>query len=152
MIRVAVGPEDFDAGALLDELGRTGGGGIANFIGIVRGEGDLVELRLDHYPGMTERVLTELAEQATSRWDLLGATIVHRIGPLVPGDRIVLVATAAHHRAAALEGCAFLIDQLKTEAPFWKHERFAGGEGRWVEARVTDEAAAERWTAGAPSS
>ena len=146
MIRIAVGPEDFSPGALLDELGASGGGGLASFIGIVRGDGGLAELRLDHYPGMTERMLTDLAEQATARWALLGATIVHRVGPLVPGDRIVFVGTAARHRAAALDACAFLIDRLKTEAPFWKHERSADGSGRWVEARAADDAAAERWT------
>jgi molybdopterin synthase catalytic subunit len=148
MITVRVGPADFDAAAELAALEATGAGGIASFTGVVRGDGGLVELRLDHYPGMTERSLEALAADAMARWPLLGVTVIHRVGPLVPGDRIVFVAAASRHRAAALEACAFLIDRLKTDAPFWKHERFADGRAAWVEARESDDAAAERWRTG----
>lgn len=145
MIRVVVDTADFDAATELAALEATGAGGVASFTGIVRGDGDLVALRLDHYPGMTERMLTALAEEAAARWPLFAATVIHRVGPLVPGDRIVFVGTASRHRAAALEACAFLIDRLKTDAPFWKHERFADGRENWVEARSSDNEAADRW-------
>jgi molybdopterin synthase catalytic subunit len=145
MIRVCIGPDDFDAGAELATLGTDGVGGIASFIGIVRGGDGLVSLTLEHYPAMTQRALDMLAEQAMARWKLEGVTLIHRVGPMVPGDRIVLVGVAAAHRAAALEGCAFLIDALKTRAPFWKRERFADGRDQWVDARATDDAAAARW-------
>lgn len=147
MIRIEVRPDPFDAGALLADLGRSRAGGLASFIGIVRGEGGLTALRLDHYPGMTERMLQALAEEACRRWPLLDVTIWHRTGPLAPGDPIVFVGTASRHRAAALESCAFLIDRLKTEAPFWKHETFADGTGGWVAARASDDMAAARWQA-----
>lgn len=145
MRQVRVQPEDFDPGALSAALEALGGGGVATFTGLVRGEGGLAELRLDHYPGMTEAALAELAEAAATRWPLAGVTVVHRVGALAPGARIVFVGTASRHRAAALESCAFLIDALKTRAPFWKQERFADGTSRWVEARVADDAAAARW-------
>lgn len=146
MITVRVGGEDFDAGAELARLGATGVGGVASFIGIVRGDGGLVSLTLEHYPAMTQRALETLAEQAVARWGLEGVTIVHRVGAMLPGDRIVFVGTAAAHRAAALESCAFLIDALKTRAPFWKRERFADGRDAWVEARESDDAAVARWS------
>lgn len=145
MIRVTVSDAPFDAGAELDALAHAGVGGIASFIGVVRGDGGLVSLTLDHYPAMTARALEALAAQAAARWALYAATIIHRVGTMVPGDRIVFVGTAAAHRAAALEACAFLIDRLKTDAPFWKRERFADGRDIWVDARDSDEAAAARW-------
>jgi molybdopterin synthase catalytic subunit len=151
MIEVRVQPEPFDPGAELARLEATGGGGVASFTGIVRseegtrGEGGLVALRLDHYPGMTERAMRSIADEATTRWPLLGLVLIHRHGELVPGERIVFVGTAARHRDAALEACAFLIDWLKTKAPFWKQERFADGAARWVEPRAIDDDAAARW-------
>ena len=138
-------PEPFDPGAELARLEAAGGGGVASFTGIVRGEGGLAALRLDHYPGMTERAMTAIADEAAARWPLLGLVLVHRHGELAPGERIVFVGTAARHRGAALEACGFLIDWLKTRAPFWKQERFADGSGRWVEPRADDDAAADRW-------
>jgi molybdopterin synthase catalytic subunit len=147
MIRVQA--EDFDVGAELARLttGRTDVGGVASFVGVVRavtGAGDLQAMTLEHYPGMTERRLAEIEAEALSRWSLTGSVIIHRYGRLLPGERIVLVATASSHRQAALESCQFLIDWLKTKAPFWKLEESAAG-GQWVEARESDDHAAERW-------
>ncbi len=142
-VRVQAGP--FDPGAELVHLEALGGGGVASFTGIVRGEGDLVSLTLDHYPAMTERAMRAIADEAAGRWPLLGLTLIHRHGELFPGERIVFVGTAARHRGAALEACAFLIDWLKTKAPFWKRERMAGGACHWVEPRTADDKAASRW-------
>jgi molybdopterin synthase catalytic subunit len=127
--------------------GRTDVGGVASFLGVCRADDGLTAMVLEHYPGMTERALAQIAAEAEMRWPLLtGCTIVHRVGRILPGEPIVLVLTASSHRAAALESCAFLIDWLKTKAPFWKREEFAGGaEQRWVEARAEDDAAAARW-------
>ncbi|EKM98707.1 MULTISPECIES: molybdenum cofactor biosynthesis protein MoaE [unclassified Acidocella] len=147
MFLVSVQEAEFDSGALLAQLGGDGVGGIASFIGLVRqtASGDLAALRLEHYPGMTEAALTRLLEDARARWDLAGAIVIHRIGRLAVGAPIVFVATASAHRAAALESTAFLIDCLKTGAPFWKAEERLGGETAWVEARAADEAAAASW-------
>ena len=145
MIEVRVAVADFDVGTETDRLAGAGVGGIATFIGVVRGDGGLVSLMLDHYPAMTERALGALAGQATTRWRLAAVTIIHRVGTLHPGERIVFVGTASAHRAAALEACAYLIDRLKTDAPFWKRETFADGRAGWVEARETDNNAAARW-------
>lgn len=145
MKRIAVQPEDFDAAAELAALAALGGGGVASFIGIVRGEGGLVALELEHYPAMTEPQVDRIVDQALERWPLLGVTVIHRVGRLEPGARIVFVGTASRHRTAALESCAFLIDWLKSHAPFWKKEYFADGEGRWVVARAEDEAKAAGW-------
>ncbi len=123
-------------------------GGIASFAGTVRdsaGGRPIVSMTLEHYPGMTERALREIAESAMRRWPLQGCTLIHRVGELRPGEMIVLVLTASPHRHASLEACAYLIDWLKTRAPFWKKERFADGSEAWVDARETDDAAAERW-------
>ncbi len=146
MIRVSLQPEDFDPGALLGDLEAFGGGGVASFSGIVRGEGGLEELMLEHHPTMTLARMEAIAGEAAGRWPLVGLTIVHRHGALRPGERIVFVGTAARHRGAALEACAFLIDWLKTSAPFWKRERFADGTTQWVEAKLEDDAAAARWS------
>jgi molybdopterin synthase catalytic subunit len=145
--RVLVQADPFDMGAEAARLqaGRTDVGGLASFLGICRADGGLVAMELEHYPGMTERALARIAEEACARWPLTGCTVIHRHGRLVPGDPIVLVLTASAHRVAALESCAFLIDWLKTKAPFWKREEFAGGAGRWVEAKAEDDAAADRW-------
>ena len=145
MIRISVQEEAFDTGAELARLEASGGGGIASFTGVVRGDGGLAELFLEHHPTMTRAVLADMTERAAVRWSLLAATLIHRVGALRPGDPIVLVATAARHRRAALEACAALIDLLKTDAPFWKRERFVDGRTSWVEARGEDEAAAARW-------
>lgn len=147
MIRVQ--REGFDVGAELDRLARGNPriGGIASFVGLVRdlGGGDRVSaLTLEHYPGMTEKKLAEIEAEAHRRWPLDAVTIIHRYGRLLPGERIVLVATASPHREAALEACHFLIDWLKTEAPFWKSEETPQGE-RWVEAKAEDDAAKNRW-------
>ena len=145
MIRVVVSTEPFDIGSELGALGQAGVGAIASFIGIVRGDDGLETLTLDHYPGMTEAALTEVAESAKARWALHGVLIYHRVGAMAPGDPIVLVGCTSAHRRDALESCAFVIDRLKTDAPFWKQERFADGREAWVEARATDDAAAARW-------
>jgi molybdopterin synthase catalytic subunit len=145
MIAVRVSPEPFDVGAEIAALGRDGMGAVASFVGIVRGDGGLTALTLEHYPAMTGAALRALADEATSRWKLGGVTLHHRIGRLVPGEPIVLAACASAHRKDALEACAFLIDRLKTDAPFWKRESFADGREVWVEARGSDDAAAARW-------
>lgn len=149
MIRIVVDPAPIDAGAELVRAEAAGAGAVATFTGLVRadadhGEGGVEQLELEHYPGATEAALAALAEAATARWALGAVTIVHRVGPMRPDDRIVFVAAAARHRAAALAACAYLIDRLKTDAPFWKKET-RGAHARWVEARATDDAAAARW-------
>lgn len=144
MIRVSVQPVPIDLATELAAVEVKGAGGIASFTGSVREDGGVTELVLEHYPGMTEAALCDIAEEAFARWDLLAATIVHRVGAMAPGDRIVFVATAAAHRAAALEACAYLIDRLKTDAPFWKRET-RGERAEWVEARGSDAEAAKRW-------
>ena len=147
MIEARVQDVDFDVGAELARLEALGGGGVASFTGIVRGDGGLAALVLEHHPTMTETAMRAICDEAAARWPLLGITAIHRIGALAPGERIVLVAAASPHRAAALEATAFLIDWLKTRAPFWKQERFADGATKWVEARTDDDAAAARWGA-----
>ena len=147
MIRVQ--REDFDIGAELEALtrGNTRIGGVASFVGLVRdlGGGERVAaLNLEHYPGMTERKLEEIEREAHRRWPLDASLVIHRYGRLAPGERIVFVATASPHREAALAACHFLIDWLKTKAPFWKSEETPQGE-RWVEARAEDDAAEKRW-------
>jgi molybdopterin synthase catalytic subunit len=151
MIRVQ--REDFDIGAEIDRLsaGNPRIGGIASFIGLVRdfnSQGDggdqVTALTLEHYPGMTEKKLAEIEAEANQRWPLDASLIIHRYGRLEPGDRIVLVATASPHREAALAACHFLIDWLKTDAPFWKSEETPQGE-RWVAARREDDEATQRW-------
>ena len=147
MIRVQ--REDFEVSAELDRLaaGNHRIGGIASFVGLVRdiaGDDRISALTLEHYPGMTEKKLAEIELEAHRRWPLDASLIIHRYGRLEPGDRIVFVATASPHREAALADCHFLIDWLKTEAPFWKSEETSAGQ-RWGEARVEDDAARARW-------
>ncbi len=144
-IRVQEAPFDLGAETAALLAGRTDVGGLASFLGVCRGDDGLTAMVLEHYPGMTERALARIAEEACARWPLTACTVIHRVGRMVPGDPIVLVLTASPHRAAALESCAFLIDWLKTKAPFWKREEFAGGEARWVEAKAEDDAAAAKW-------
>ncbi|MCL6606928.1 MAG: molybdenum cofactor biosynthesis protein MoaE [Geminicoccaceae bacterium] len=127
--------------------GRSDVGAVASFTGLVRDEhgGEpVLAMTLEHYPGMTERQLARIEAEARARWPLLDVLVIHRVGRMLPGEPIVLVATASAHRAAALEACAFLIDWLKTKAPFWKLEETPAG-ARWVEARASDDAAAARW-------
>ena len=148
MAHIKVQTEDFDVGAEIAALtaGRTDIGGIGCFVGTVRDNGRTVTgMTLEHYPGMTERAITVIADQAAERWPLLGCTVIHRVGPLRPGDNIVLVVAASAHRQAALDATSFLIDWLKTKAPFWKREDHSGGDGAWVDAREEDNAAASRW-------
>lgn len=148
VVRVQASP--FDVGAEMAALlqGRTDVGGIGCFVGTVRDSHNsqpITAMTLEHYPGMTERALHGIAAEAAARWDLLGCTVIHRHGRLLPGEGIVLVLAASAHRQAALDATGFLIDWLKTRAPFWKQEELADGAAHWVEARDTDNAAAARW-------
>lgn len=145
MIFIRVSDADFEPGAELSLLEGLGGGGVASFTGLVRGDGGLTSLRLDHYPAMTQTQIGRIADEAMARWPLLGVRIIHRVGDMAPGERIVFVGTASAHRQAALESCAFLIHWLKCMAPFWKKESFADGASRWVEAKAEDEVEAQRW-------
>lgn len=147
---VRVQTEDFDIGAEIAAMrrGNPKVGAVASFMGVVRdlNEGDHVaEMTLEHYPGMTEKALEKIVAEARSRWDIYDALVVHRIGTLKPSDQIVLVVVTGAHRGEAFEACEFLMDYLKTRAPFWKKERTADG-ARWVEARESDDAAADRWS------
>ena len=147
-VRVQDAPFDLAAESAALTQGRVDVGGLASFVGLCRADDGLAALVLEHYPGMTERALERIAAEACARWPLTGCTVIHRHGRLEPGAPIVLVLTASSHRTAALESCAFLIDWLKTRAPFWKREEFASGTGRWVEAKAEDDQAAARWEAG----
>ncbi len=147
MIRVQ--QEDFDVGREIAELtgGRRDIGAVASFIGLVRdhaGGENIGAMTLEHYPGMTEKQLAGIEREAAERWPLNASLIVHRYGRLEPGDRIVLVITAAAHRQAAFDSCAFIMDWLKTKAPFWKLEDTAAGP-KWVDAKANDDDAAARW-------
>jgi molybdopterin synthase catalytic subunit len=146
-ICVRVQQEEFSPEAELAPLQGCGAGGVVSFVGIARARGEAGEVRgiaLEHYPGMTEQSLEEIAQEAWSRWELLEVRIVHRFGWIPAGERIVFAAAAALHRGPAFAACEFLVDQLKTRAPFWKKERGPQGEA-WVEAREGDEAARVRW-------
>jgi molybdopterin synthase catalytic subunit len=146
MSTIRIQTADFDVGAECDALTRHGTetGALATFTGLVRGDDGLVSLTLEHYHGMTEREIARHVEKAHSRWPLVDATVIHRIGRLVPGDRIVFVGTTSPHRMAAFEACEFLMDYLKTRAPFWKQEERARG-AVWVDAKSSDDESAERW-------
>ena len=148
-MKIVVRSEAFDLGAEVNAMrqGRTDIGAIASFVGLARdmNEGSgVAAMTLEHYPGMTEKALGRLVDEAKSRWALLDVTVIHRIGRLLPGDPIVLVAVASSHRGEAFAACEFIMDYLKTRAPFWKKEETPAGE-RWVEARASDDAAAARW-------
>jgi molybdopterin synthase catalytic subunit len=149
MPRVRVQAEDFDVGRELEALtrGRRDVGGLASFVGLVRDANDgraISAMTLEHYPGMTEKALEDICAQADARWNLLDIVVIHRVGSLKPGERIVLVGVASAHRGEAFEACEFIMDYLKTRAPFWKREDTPAGS-RWVEARASDDKAAERW-------
>ena len=151
---VRVQHEDFDVGAEIARLraGNPKVGAVASFVGVVRdlNEGaDVATMALEHYPGMTERALAGIVEQARARWSLYDVLVIHRVGELRPTDQIVLVVVTSAHRGAAFAACEFVMDYLKTEAPFWKKESTPAGE-RWVDARDSDDAARERWNREGP--
>ena len=140
-MKISIQKEDFDLGVEVKAISSNPKiGAVASFIGLVRD----VEMTLEHYPGMTERAIGRIVEEAKSRWQVMDCAVIHRYGALKPNDRIVLVAVASGHRGDAFAACEFIMDYLKTRAPFWKKEQAAGG-ARWVEAKETDDQAAERW-------
>ena len=154
MIHVRVQPEAFDLGVEMQELCQdsTAIGAVASFVGLVRDNNRVDEqasgvatMTLEHYPGMTEKALQRIAEQAAERWQLQAVRVIHRVGELQPGDPIVLVLTASPHRHDAFDACQYIMDILKTEAPFWKKERLSDGGERWVDSRDSDSRAAGRW-------
>ena len=146
---VRIQESDFDVSSELAAL-RAGDkrvGAVATFIGVVRDLNDASQvsaLTLEHYPGMTEKALAQIVDDAKQRWDIFDALVIHRVGPLKPGDQIVLVAVTSAHRGESFAACQFIMDYLKTRAPFWKKEETPDGE-RWIEARASDEDAAARW-------
>ncbi|MEQ1537901.1 MAG: molybdenum cofactor biosynthesis protein MoaE [Sphingorhabdus sp.] len=144
MIDVRIQIELFDSAALLASLQADGVGAISSFTGLVRSDDGVTAIELEHYPAMTYASLRAVAAEALSRWNLSGAIIVHRVGKMAVGEPIVFVAAASAHRAGALAACAFLIDRLKTDVPFWKKE-FRGADARWVEAKASDDARAADW-------
>ncbi|HEY2132126.1 MAG TPA: molybdenum cofactor biosynthesis protein MoaE [Acetobacteraceae bacterium] len=155
MATIRVQTADFDIGAEIAALvaGRADIGGIGSFVGTVRnsaGGRQILAMTLEHYPAMTEQAMRRVAAEAESRFPILGCTLIHRVGRLLPGENIVLVAAVSPHRKAALDATAFLIDWLKTSAPFWKKESFADGAEAWVEARAEDEQAASGWNKAPP--
>lgn len=147
---VRVQTEDFDLGAEILKLrqGNAAIGAVVSFVGLVRDLSDnttVSEMTLEHYPGMTEKALAEIESEARHRWEVTEAVVIHRVGPLKPTDQIVLVAVASAHRQDAFAACEFIMDYLKTRAPFWKKEQTPQG-GQWVDARESDENAAQRWS------
>ena len=150
MIRVEVSDVVFDGAAALAPLGTLGGGAVASFTGFVRDDvndqGGVTAIQIEHYPAMTRENLDALVNEAVLRWSLLGCVLVHRVGHIALGEAIVLVGAAANHRAEALEACSYLIDRLKTHAPFWKKEYRADGSADWVEAKASDEMRASEWS------
>ena len=146
---VRVQTEDFDLTTEIAQLRANTPkvGAIVNFVGVVRdlnGGEQIAEMELEHYPGMTEKALEDIIKEARGRWDLFDALVIHRVGPLKPLDQIVLVAVTSAHRGEAFAACEFIIDYLKTQAPFWKKEQTPQGS-RWVDARVTDDEAMKKW-------
>ena len=140
-MKVAVQPQDFDLSTEVRAISRAPAvGAVASFVGVVRA----VPMTLEHYPGMTESAIRKIVDEAAARWQVMDCTVIHRYGELKPSDQIVLVAVASAHRGDAFHACEFIMDYLKTRAPFWKKEHGAGG-AQWVEARGSDESAAERW-------
>ncbi len=150
---IRVQTADFDLNAELAQLrqGNPGIGAVASFVGLVRDINDgqnISGMELEHYPGMTEKALEQIVVQAQARWDLINALVIHRVGPLQPLDQIVLVAVATRHRGDAFAACEFIMDYLKTQAPFWKKEQTPEG-ARWVDARETDDLALQKWSSPA---
>lgn len=146
IIRISADP--IDPLAELASLGDLGGGAVASFTGIARKDGDVVGIELEHYPGMTEACLGDIIETANARWPLLGTIIVHRVGYIAVGEPVVVTGAASLHRAAALEATAYLIDCLKTDAPFWKKEHYGDGRATWVAAKASDDVRAAQWKLG----
>ena len=152
MPTIRIQTEDFDAGAEIAKLraGNPKVGAIASFVGVCRDVNDgesVATMTLEHYPGMTEKALAKIVDEAIARWRIIDVTVVHRVGELKPTDQIVLVVVSSGHRGDAFAACEFLMDYLKTRAPFWKKEQTPEG-ARWVEARTSDDDAARRWAAG----
>ncbi|HWD49436.1 MAG TPA: molybdenum cofactor biosynthesis protein MoaE [Rhizomicrobium sp.] len=143
-IRISIQTNDCDLASEIAVLNADGVGAVATFSGLVRPDDNLTALILEHYPQMTEREIARIVDEAQSRWPLIAVTIIHRIGRLTPGENIVFVGVSASHRSAAFAACEFLMDFLKTKAPFWKQEE-RGGASTWVEAKTSDDHAAERW-------
>jgi molybdopterin synthase catalytic subunit len=147
-MKILVQKDDFDLGAEVRRIaGNPKVGAVASFIGLVRDVNDgatVGTMTLEHYPGMTEKAIAAIVEEAKGRWEVLDCTVIHRYGELKPTDQIVLVVVASGHRGDAFAACEFLMDYLKTQAPFWKKEQTTEG-ARWVEAKATDDDAAERW-------
>jgi molybdopterin synthase catalytic subunit len=140
-MKISVQREDFDLSREVQRISRdTSVGAVASFVGLVRE----VKMTLEHYPGMTERAIAAIVEEARGRWKIMDCTVIHRFGELAPGEPIVLVAVASAHRGDAFAACEFIMDYLKTRATFWKKEQ-RGEAGSWVEARASDDEAAERW-------
>ena len=151
---VRVQQEDFDVGREIAQLRAStrGVGAVASFVGVVRDLNDAAQIRtltLEHYPGMTEKALERIVVEARQRWDVYDILVIHRVGVLKPSDQIVLVVVTSAHRGEAFAACEFVMDYLKTRAPFWKREETAKG-ARWVEARESDDSAAQRWQDGGP--
>ena len=140
-MKISVQPGDFDLSAEVKKIsGEKTVGAVASFVGVVRE----VPMTLEHYPGMTESAIRRIVEEASGRWKVMDCTVIHRHGALQPGEQIVLVAVASAHRGDAFAACEFIMDYLKTQAPFWKKEHRPGG-AQWVEARASDDQAAQRW-------
>jgi molybdopterin synthase catalytic subunit len=152
MPTIRIQTENFDAGAEIAKIraGNPKVGAVASFVGVCRDANDgdaVVAMTLEHYPGMTEKALAKIVDEALARWKILDVTVIHRVGELKPTDQIVLVVVTSAHRGEAFAACEFLMDYLKTRAPFWKKEQTPEGT-RWVEARASDDDAAERWGSG----
>lgn len=150
--QIRVQAEDFDLNAEMTQMrqGKPSIGALVSFVGVVRdmNEGQTVQaMELEHYPGMTEKSLEQIVQQAQQRWELIDVLVIHRVGPLMPLDQIVLVIVASRHRGEAFAACEFIMDYLKTQAPFWKKEQTPEG-ARWVDARETDDQALQKWTQG----
>ena len=145
MKKVRISNTPITTEAELSTLAGIGGGALSSFTGIVRDDGGVTAIELEHYPGMTEVCLSQLIEAATARWSLLGAVVTHGVGIVPVGAPVVVIGVASLHRAEALQATAFLIDRLKTEAPFWKREHYADGTAKWVEAKLSDDTRSERW-------
>ena len=147
-MKISVQKEDFDLGAEVKAMAKNAKiGAVASFVGLVRDVNDGAKvgaMTLEHYPGMTEKALAAIVEEARARWEVLDCTVIHRYGELKPTDQIVLVVVTSGHRGDAFDACEFIMDYLKTRAPFWKKEQTPEG-GRWVEARDSDDSAAKRW-------
>jgi molybdopterin synthase catalytic subunit len=140
-MKISVQPGDFDLGVEVENISKNSKiGAVASFVGLVRD----VAMTLEHYPGMTERAIAKIVDEAKSRWQVIDCAVIHRYGALQPNDQIVMVAVASGHRGDAFAACEFIMDYLKTRAPFWKKEQTAEG-ARWVEAKTDDDKAAERW-------